>query len=104
MKNQQLTEFWHVLVLGIISCGLAIPILFACQRIFNDHSHDAILGWAIAVLALVFLFLAVSCLGWEIILLYKRKLSPSASEALPFTVFLVGLIAVVLATGLVVRV
>jgi hypothetical protein len=104
MKRRKYAEFWYALVVGVTTCVLSVPVLIACQRIVNDHSHDAILGWGVGVVAMSLLLLAASCVGWEILLLKKRELWAGASELLPLAVLISGLLALVLATGLVVRV
>ncbi|NML64910.1 hypothetical protein HHL22_06790 [Hymenobacter sp. RP-2-7] len=101
MKTVQYSEFWYATILGLANCVAVVPAGFFSWQAFGERGHQAGLSWGAATLLLLFQMLAVSCVGWELLLLKMRRLEPAVSETSPLIIFCVGVVALVLVAGLV---
>lgn len=102
MKAVQYTECWYAAFLALGACFVGVPTGIYSYRTFTDGGHDAILGWPFAIAALLLWSWAAWCCGWELRRLRTHRNDPNLSETAPLVLFCFGIIALLLALGIVV--
>jgi hypothetical protein len=93
-------ERWFIGALSLLICVEVVPFVLFCVESMTYHGHDAALGWFACLVFGAFIFLTISCLGWEWVLLKRREQLPNVSATVSAVVFCVGMLPGVLIIGL----
>ena len=100
MNLLQYTEFWLAGFLGVANGVAIVPVGSFIWQVAQADSHSAAFALAEALVLAVLMLLAISCTGWELLLLTTRRSEPAAYETIPVVVFCVGVGALLLAMAL----